>query len=321
MSGEKSKSSGETGENIIDKFFNLTGWNNANPNISFSCFKGEQHKREGTKKEKRQQHGIDVQYAYISGLESETLINILASVKHTKNTCYPQSLTSLVKNYIKDILDAEKCFQLSQHRQELSTQFYGERYTKVRNVPVLFFLSSEDDARADYISKIANTRYIHQEFDIEEFYIVDNKKISFIIDAIKHLNTMYPHHEVYFHQGSTSLNIMDYDRPPYSKIMPVECLGSPFVNFLLKQGSSGQEVFTFITITQEDFSEESLSNYIFSAKERTAKIASSYGIGFYDYFKDDHEKDVNLSLRKHSLSSENVKVFNFKPNFRNLNDE
>ena len=45
MSGEKSKSSGETGEYIINKFFNIVGWKNANPNINYSCFKGEQHKR------------------------------------------------------------------------------------------------------------------------------------------------------------------------------------------------------------------------------------------------------------------------------------
>ncbi len=192
MSGEKSKSSGETGEKIIDKFFNIVGWKNANPNISFACFKGEKHKRSGAKGEKRAQHGVDVQYAYLSGLESDTLVNILASVKHTKNTCYPQSLTSLVKNHIKDILDSEKCFQLSPHRKDLATQFMGQRYTKVRNVPVLFFLSSEDKIDADYVSLISNMRYVHQNFEIEEFYIVDNRKLTFILDAIKHLETAYP---------------------------------------------------------------------------------------------------------------------------------
>ncbi len=130
-----------------------------------------------------------------------------------------------------------------------------------------------------------------------------------------------PEHDIYFHQGASSLNQMDYEKLPYSKVMPVECLGSPFINFLLKRGKLGEETYTYVTFTQEELSEDSLSNYIFIAKERTAKIASSYGVGFYDYYKDDHEGLVNLALRKHNLTQESVKVFNFKPNFRNLNDE
>lgn len=320
MSGEKSKSSGETGEYIINKFFNIVGWKNANPNINYSCFKGEQHKRKEAEKN-RTMHGVDAQYAYLSGLESDMLINILASVKHTKNSCYPLSLNLLVKNHIKDILDSEKCFQLSSHRKQLMTQFSGQRFTKVRNVPVLFYFSSEDATDADYISRISNSRYVHQGFDIEEFYIVDNRKLTFILDSIECLNTKYPDHDIYFHQGTSSLNHMDYDKPAYTKIMPVEYLGSPFVNFLLKKGSVGEETFTFVTLTQDEISDESLSNYIFIAKERTAKIASSYGFGFYGYYKDDHETLVNSALNKHNLTQDNVRVFNLKPNFRNLNDE
>ncbi len=304
MSGENSKSSGETGENIIDKFFNIVGWKNANPNISFPCLRGEKHTRANAKKQKRELHGIDVQYAYLSGLESDTLINILGSVKHTKNSSYPMSLTSLVKNHIKDILDAETCYRVSPLRQELNRQFYGKRISKVRNVPVLFFLSSHDEPDTDYLSRIANTRYVTQDFDIEEFYIVDNKKLSFILDAISYLKSAYPQHDIYFHHANTSLNMMDYDKPPYSKTLPVEYLGSSYINFLLKKGENGEEVFTFITITQENFSEDALSNYIFSAQEHTSKIASSYGVGFADYYSDDHVKDVNKALTKHNLSIE-----------------
>ncbi|EPN8461199.1 GapS4a family protein [Vibrio cidicii] len=321
MSGEKSKSSGETGENIVEKFFNIVGWKNANPNISFACFKGESHKRPGTKQGKREQHGIDAQYAYISGLESDVLINVLASVKHTKNSKYPKSLTSLVKNHIKDILDAEKCFQLSTHRKELSKQFVGQRYTKVRNVPILFFLSSNDAVDADYISCISNNRYIHQNFDVEEFYIIDNKKMTFLLDSINDIRSKFNDYEVFFHHSSSSLNHMDYNKPPYSNVMPVEFLGSPFISFILKKGDPGSEVFKYVIYSQDEITEESLSNYIFIAKEQTAKIAGSYGIGFYNYYKDDHEEIVNTSLRKHNLTIDHVTVFNMKPNFRNLNDE
>lgn len=235
MSGEDSKSSGETGEKIVDKFFSIVGWDNSSPNISFPCLKGEKHKRPGAKATKREKHGIDAQYAYVSGLESETLIHILASVKHTKGSAYPQQLTSLVKSHIKDILDAETCYRVSSLKHELSSQFKSQRINKVRNVPILFFLSSFENEDADYISRISNTRYINQDFDIEEFYIVDNKKFQFVLDAINYIKTNYSSHDIYFHNPNTSLNALDYDKEPYSKAMPVECLGSSFINLVLKK--------------------------------------------------------------------------------------
>lgn len=112
MAGEKSKSSGETGEKIVEQFFRKIGWTTANHNISFGCLNGKEHSRKGTKHENRTVHGIDEHFPYISGLESQTLINVMGSVKHTSSK-YFKSATNTFKEHIDDLIKATKCYQLS----------------------------------------------------------------------------------------------------------------------------------------------------------------------------------------------------------------
>ena len=81
--GELSKTIGEIGENITGNFFDLIGCSNAIPNESLSCLKQTKHARKESKKGKRETHGIDYLYSYRSHLESNTVNNLVISVKNT----------------------------------------------------------------------------------------------------------------------------------------------------------------------------------------------------------------------------------------------
>lgn len=68
--GEKAKSSGEYGEQIVKNILDMMGWNNANSGVTVPCVHKEKHKRENSKES--QKHGIDYVYTYKSQLRDAT---------------------------------------------------------------------------------------------------------------------------------------------------------------------------------------------------------------------------------------------------------
>ena len=46
--GEKAKSSGEYGEQIVKNILDMMGWNNANSGVTVPCVHKEKHKRENS---------------------------------------------------------------------------------------------------------------------------------------------------------------------------------------------------------------------------------------------------------------------------------
>ena len=77
--GEKAKSSGEYGEQIVKNILELMGWNNANSGVTVPCVHKEKHKKENSKEP--QKHGIDYVYTYKSQLRDATKQDVLVSVK------------------------------------------------------------------------------------------------------------------------------------------------------------------------------------------------------------------------------------------------
>ena len=76
--GEKAKSSGEYGEQIVKNILDMMGWNNANSGVTVPCVHKEKHKRENSKES--QKHGIDYVYTYKSQLRDATKQDVLVSV-------------------------------------------------------------------------------------------------------------------------------------------------------------------------------------------------------------------------------------------------
>lgn len=76
--GEKAKSSGEYGEQIVKNILELMGWNNANSGVTVPCVHKEKHKKENSKEP--QKHGIDYVYTYKSQLRDATKQDVLVKV-------------------------------------------------------------------------------------------------------------------------------------------------------------------------------------------------------------------------------------------------
>ena len=85
--GEKAKSSGEYGEQIVKNILDMMGWNNANSGVTVPCVHKEKHKRENSKES--QKHGIDYVYTYKSQLRDAT-----------KQRYYEESSENTKRNWI-----------------------------------------------------------------------------------------------------------------------------------------------------------------------------------------------------------------------------
>ena len=113
--GEYSKVIGEIGENIVDNFLNLIGWNNIESNLTLPCQKPVKHAKDDSKQ--RNTHGIDVLFTYKTPLEQNTIQNIIISVKHTANS-YPNNPKSKFKEHIQDLVQTLECFRYSELKTE-----------------------------------------------------------------------------------------------------------------------------------------------------------------------------------------------------------
>ena len=107
--GEKAKSSGEYGEQIVKNILDMMGWNNANSGVTVPCVHKEKHKRENSKES--QKHGIDYVYTYKSQLRDATKQDVLVSVKCRDG--YPvtdSGIKSKFKEFVLDLAYAMECY-------------------------------------------------------------------------------------------------------------------------------------------------------------------------------------------------------------------
>ncbi|EIJ6618330.1 hypothetical protein LJK89_004803 [Vibrio parahaemolyticus] len=314
MAGERSKTIGEVGESIAENFFNKIGWGLPQKGVYYPCIKPQKHALSTSKKGEKTQHGIDFQVSYKSSLESETLNHLIISVKHAKDSKYPASATEKFKGYIRDLVHTRECFLRSGERRESNMAHKGCK--RINDIPVLFYISSYDHEDFDFVSKLQSSRFM-SDYDIGELYVVDNRRVSFILNVLTYIESKHSDWDWYFFHPLTGMNIADSTIMQHNKKMQVEFLNSPFIPFLLKKNVGGHETCKFLVASIDDFSENNFAKLITYCRQNTNDNVSDVEIVTGDYFPDDHD-----SIKRKVLSANetelNVSLGSFKPNFRSL---
>lgn len=150
--GEWSKKIGEYGENVVEKFLSIIGWNNVQKGIEIKCFdKG--HKSIIDKP--AQTHGIDFLYSYKSPLVSGQLNNVIISSKF-KTEKYPNSATATFKSFMTDLINTVECFDKSDTKYYI-LQVYNA-FSSINDVGVLFWLNDQKESNDDFISMVVNAK-------------------------------------------------------------------------------------------------------------------------------------------------------------------
>ena len=314
MAGERSKNIGEIGESIAENFFNKIGWGLPQKGVYYPCYKPKSHALKVSKSGEKNQHGIDFQISYKSTLEAETLNNLLVSVKHIKDSKYPQSATVTFRGYISDLVHSMECFKRTPQRREIAAGHSGCKI--INDIPVLFFISSKDDENHDFISWLQKSRFMN-EYDVKELYIVDNKKVTFILNVLNYIEQKYADYEWYFYHPVTGMNISDTNIHQHSKKMQIEFLTSPFIPFILKKKIGEHETFKFLLATVDSFTEDNFAKLVTYCRSNTNDNVSDIEIAMADYFADDSGGIVRKVLNAHDIELD-VKASSYNSNFRSL---
>lgn len=313
--GETSKTIGEIGENITGNFFELIGWRNALPNETLKCLKPQKHVKKGSKKGKRETHGIDYLYSYRSPLESNSISNVIISVKNSDDP-YPNNPVSKFKEHIADLAQTIECFNGSPAKATQLKKF--KRYNKTNDIGVLFWLSHSDDTYHDVVNKLESCR-LDSELKFGVIYVVDNQRIEFIFQVVNHLKLKFSDHDILFYYPDTSMNYDDNEISQYGKSLPVEYINSPIIPFLLKKGRG--ELDTFCIAVSDSFDEEEMPMLIQAARKYTKDIRCNYLFLFPNYLRSKHHKSVINAIGSFENEIENdIEVMSYKPDYRSLND-
>lgn len=311
--GERSKKIGEIGENIVENFFSLIGWETAIPNQSLKCRKPQKHARSGTKGN-RETHGIDFSFCYKSPLESSTIETIIISVKHTGEP-YEASPKYTFKKHVEDLVYTLECYKNSELKRSQIVSF--GRVIKTKDTGVLFWISSNSNTYDDVVSKVSNTR-LDPDWIFESFHIVDNKRIQFIYETIKFLHTLSDRENINFYYPETALSYVDSTISRFGKICPVEFLTSPILPLIIKPSNTTEQD-TFCLSSIDPFDYDGLKRLIRAAREYTQDISCRYLLVFPNYIALEHLEAVKSAfIGLDSSFTSRIKIQSYRPDFRSL---
>lgn len=311
--GEWSKTIGEYGEETIENFLKLIGWGEAPKNIPFKCLKTKKHSTDSEKN--RQTHGIDFYFSYLSPLVDNTLKNIHISSKY-KTSVYPNSPARLFKEYAQELAWTIDCFKISQKKSEFSSSIKG--YKHVEEIGVLFWLTNNETSYDDLASKLAAVN-LNFEGPIQNLYLVDNKRISFIIQALRYANSSYKNHTINFFYPNTGKNIIPTQKQDYGKILPVEYINSSIILLRVQDevGKTGLIIFSI-----DPFSKTDLARLIGLSQDLSKSWSGFINICFPNYEKLLHDPEVRqIKADFHKdLFVDNLTVTSYSNSFKSIND-
>jgi hypothetical protein len=303
--GEWSKKIGEYGEKVVETFFSVIGWHDLAKGIELPCINPNKHLNE--KGNPKTTHGIDFLYSYMSQLVSSQLNNVVISSKY-KTIRYPNSPTGLFKEFMDDLITTLECFEGSDLNYSIGN---GYSYSSINNVGILFWLNNQEDSNDDLISIVSSARIADTQSN-KTIYIMDNKRVGFILEVMKYIKTLSENFEYFFYYPNTGQNINPLFRENLGKVLPVEYLNSSILPIKLVNKYNERETCLFLA-TLDNFEEDDLMRLIGLSKDITTNLIGEVIIAFPDYKELDHKQIVTIAKQKFQSAdfTKIVKVVNF----------
>lgn len=308
--GEKAKSSGEYGEQIVKNILDMMGWSNANNGVTVPCVHKEKHKKENVKE--TQKHGIDYVYTYKSQLRDATKQDVLVSVKCRDG--YPATengIKNKFKEFVQDLAYAMECYPAC----ELARKKITNTDKKVMSGLIFWIDRNREDGRENesVVDKIGNF-YMNQECSYDTIALIDNKRAQFLYQLLSYAHAKYGKKNVEFFYIDTGLNNSSLQRVYRGKEMPYEYINSNVIPLAI---SDGDQKKLFIGVA-DSYCKEYLERLIGLALELTSTWATRVTIAFPDYNSFEHNDEVVTV--KSSFENvdfvKNIEVITYKPDFR-----
>ena len=202
---------------------------------------------------------------------------------------YPNSPNQQFKWYMTDLINTMECFDGSDIKTEIIEPF---SCSSIDDVGVLFWLNGDDNSNDDLISSVSSTR-----FDVlrnATVYIVDNKRIGFILEVMRYTKTLSSTFRYSFYYPSTGQNINPQNRANTGPILPVEYLNASVIPIKLENINNSKETCLFL-VTIDDFEKDTFMRLMGLAKDLCTNLVGQVIIGFPDYNELEHKIIVSTS--------------------------
>lgn len=305
--GEWSKKIGEFGEDSVEKFLNLIGWDDSRTlkGTEIPCLNDSHLSKTG---KNSTTHGIDFLYSYYCPLADEVWKNVLISVKFTADK-YPNSPNSVFKGYYNDLANTIECFSSSEVCCQIQQNI--EYCNVVDDIGVLFWLSNKDDIdNNDIIAKISSAR-IDENNRIKAIYVVDNKRVAFISQVISYIRTAFPDYNYDFFYPNTGKNNIASKKINYGKNLPVEFLNSSILPIRVEHKDNNKDI-RLLLFSIDSYESDELKKLIGIAKDLTSSWTWKTHICLPDYNDLMHLQEVKIA-KNHFKGKfvETVSVLNY----------
>ena len=269
MGGELSVLSGDIGQTIASRFFEICGWV-VGEHIQYEC-NIERHKNK--KGNPKSNHDLDAIYQYPSDFNHDKNNTVCISVKHNIDR-YDSSRKGVLNQAIKDLSQCLECGRISGNLNRLSIEARGR---KTSYIGVLMMINSDQDSISyNLIEKQFASIKIPRLEKFKQIYIIDNNRASFIYSAIQHSKLNRSDAKLKFLYHHTGLN-QNPDRLAYSgTVMQVEQLGNSILPIIM-ESESKTSLFLFVN-----------EMYTLDSLKRILWLAIKLGGGFVEiriYFK------------------------------------
>lgn len=287
MGGERSKRIGDLGENIVERVLSLIGWTNPIRNFDVKCHFNERHERS-------KNHGMDLLVFQRDFLLDATQDNIVISSKYYDS--YPKSSPNgTLKKLIKDVSDAIECIQLN---EQFGLNSIDPQLTEPNWVGVIFWLSHGEEPDTGIIEKLTDIRNT-EELNYPAIYIVDNKRVNFLIRTIHFARTMYlgEKTEVQFVYPNTGMNITGFKRVTSGSRLPVQFINSNILPMKVIRNSGGVSEEILLLSILDEFDSTTFKRVLGLAQNMTENWATKIVICFPDYHRLEDEHYVETAMQ------------------------
>jgi hypothetical protein len=303
--GEWSKKIGEYGEKVVETFFSVIGWNDLLKGVSLSCINDKKHLND--KGKPKETHGIDFLYSYTNPLVSAQRNNVLVSSKY-KTSKYPNSPTKLFKEFINDLIETLECFDSSELKNSIVS---GIQCSSINDVGVLFWLNNQSDSNDDLIMSVSTARITDTQMS-KTIYIMDNKRVAFILEVMKYIKMKSDKFDYSFYYPNTGQNINPQSRQNVGTVLPVEYLNSSIIPIRLENKDNQKEKCLFL-VTIDNFEEEDFMRLMGLSKDITTDLTGEVIIAFPDYNELTHRQIVTTAKQKFDVPAftKTITVINF----------
>lgn len=256
MAGEKSKKTGEYGENIVAKIMTRIGWRSNNHSIDIPCLHPKRHQRKDSQKE-RSSHGIDFLVYLKDHLMDDTQNTVVVSGKYREK--YPASPNATFKPFLEEVHQAIECVK---DNDQWGSTVLGSDITTINYPGVIFWLTQGDEKDSDIIDQITDLR---QDYDSRyPVYLVDNRRANFLLESLDFVHALYPSSKVEFVYPTTGRNLLPGNSTSGPQL-PLQFINSSMIP--IKVFTGGKEILVLTSI--EDYDPDTFASTVGMAKNLT----------------------------------------------------